>query len=113
MTRKGDSRATWMPDSGTPESRHLAVSSVVNVPKEAKSSADNPKYKTKMEEIFKVYSELLSGKPCQNPPARGAFVEASIPLKQGYRHRRHRDFRMKGEREQALIKILKEFIERG
>ena len=29
MTRKGDSRATWVPNSGTLESRHLAVSLVV------------------------------------------------------------------------------------
>ena len=35
MTRKGDGRETWEPDAGTPESRQEAVSSVVNVPKEA------------------------------------------------------------------------------
>ena len=113
MTRKGDGRETWVPDSGTPESAHAAVSSVVNVPKEAKLLADHPKYKAKMEDIFKFYGDVLSGKPCQNPPVRGAFGEATIPLKQGYRPRRNHDFQMKGEQEQAMIKILKEFIERG
>ena len=113
MTRKGDGRETWVPDSGTPESTQAAVSSVVNVPKETKSLADPPKYKAKMGGIFKVFGDVLSGKPCQNPPVRGAFREAPIPLKQGYRPRGHRDFQIKGEREQVMIKNVKEFIERG
>ena len=94
MTCKDDGRETSVPDSGT-ESWHAVVNSVVNVPKEAKSLADHPKYKAKMEEIFKVYGDVLSSKPCQNPPVRGAFGEATIPLKQEYRPRRHRDFQMK------------------
>ena len=89
------------------------MSSVVNVPKEAKLLADHPEYKAKMEVIFKVYGDVLSGKPCQNPPVRGAFGEATIPLKQGYRPVHHRDFQMKGQREQAMIKVLKEFIAQG
>ena len=36
MIRKGDRRETWRPESGTPESGHAALSSVVNVAKEAK-----------------------------------------------------------------------------
>ena len=52
-----------------------------------------------MEDIFKVDSDVLSGKPCQSPPVRGAFGEATIPLKQGYRSRRHRIIQMKGERD--------------
>ena len=86
---------------------------MVNVPKEAKSLADHPKYKAKMEEIFKIYEDVLNGKPCQNAPVRGAFGEATIPLKQGYRPRRQCHFQMKGEREHAMVKMLKEFIERG
>ena len=113
MSRSGNGCKTWVPDSGTPESRHTAVSSGVNVPKEAKSLADHPKYKAKMEEIFKVSGDVLSGEPCQNPLMRGTFGEATKPLKQGYQPRCHRAFQMKGEREQAMIKILKEFIERG
>ena len=35
MTHKGDGRETWVLDSGTAESGHAAVGSVVNVPKEA------------------------------------------------------------------------------
>ena len=87
MTRKDKGRETWVPDSGLPESGHAAVSSVVNVLKGATALANHPKYKAKMEEIFKVYGDLLSGKLCQNPPVRGAFGEATIPLKQGYRPR--------------------------
>ena len=44
---------------------------------------------------------------------RGAFREAAVPLKQEYRPRPHRKFQMKGEQDQAMIKILKEFIKRG
>ena len=66
-----------------------------------------------MAEIPKVHSDVLSGKPCQNPPVRGASGEATIPLKQGYLLRHHRNFQMKGEQEQAMIKILKGFIEQG
>ena len=68
-----------------------------------------------MEENFKLNGKckVLSGKPCQNPPMRHAFGEATIPLKQGYWPRRHGNFQMKGEREQAMINILKEFIGRG
>ena len=113
MTHKGDGRETWVPDSGTRVLRQAVVSSVVNVPKEAKLLADYPKYKATMEEIFKVYGDVLSSKPCQNPPVRGAIGEATIPLKQGYRPQCHRDFQMKGQREQAMVKILKDFIERG
>ena len=32
-------------------------------------------------------------------------IEATIPLKQGYRPSRHRQFQMKGEREQATMKM--------
>ena len=63
-----------------------------------------------MEEVF---GDILTGKSCQTPPVRGAFGEATLPLKQGYQPGRHRDFQMKGERELAMIKILKEFIEQG
>ena len=70
MTRKGDHRTTWVPDSGTPESRHTSGEFGGQ---RAKSLADHPKYNAKMGEIFKVYGDVLSGKPCQNPPVRGAF----------------------------------------
>ena len=111
MTCKGNGDETWVPDSGTRELRHAAVSSLVIVPREAKSLADHPKYKAKMEEIFKVYSDVQSGKPCLNPPVRGMFSEAMIPLKQGYRPGRCRDLQIKAEHEQEMINILKESIQ--
>ena len=88
------------------------MSSGLHVPKEAKSLADHRNYRTKMEEILKVYRDVRSGKLCRNPPVTGAFGKAAIPLKQGYRPRRHRDLQMKREQEQAMIKMLREFIER-
>ena len=89
------------------------VSSVVNVCHEAKSLTDHPKYKAKMDEIFKIYGDVLSGNPCKNPPGRGAFGEATIPLKQGYGPLTPWRVQMKGERKQAMAQILKEIIERG
>ena len=86
---------------------------MVNVPKGAKSLTDHPKYKAKMVEIFEVYGDVFSGKPGQKPPVTGAFSKATIPLKEGYRPRRHHDFQMKKEQERAMINILKEFIEPG
>ena len=62
---------------------------------------------------LKVYGDVLSGKPCQNPLVRGTFGEVTKPPKQGHQPRCHRAFQMKGEREQEMNKILKEFIERG
>ena len=85
MTCGGNDRETGVPDSGTPESGHAKVISVVNVCKNAKSLADHPKLKAKMDEIFKIYGDLLAGKPCKNPPVRGAFREATIPTEQAYR----------------------------
>ena len=64
MTREGDGRDRWVPNSRAPESRHAVVSSVVNVPKEAKSMTDNPEYRAKMDEIFKIYGDVFSAKPC-------------------------------------------------
>ena len=55
MNRKGDIRETRVPDSGMPESGQVVLSSVVSVPKEAKSLADSPKYKANAMDIFKVH----------------------------------------------------------
>ena len=72
-----------MPVSGTPDPRHTMVSSVVNVPKEAKSLANQPKYKAKMDENSKMYA--VSCKPFKSAFLRGGFGEATILMKQGYR----------------------------
>ena len=66
-----------------------------------------------MDKISSFYADVSSGKPCRNPSVRGAFGEATILLKQTYRRQSHRDFQMKGEREEAMDKILQEFIKRG
>ena len=96
-----------MPNSGTPESSYAVVRSVVNVPQEARSLTDQPKYKAKMNEIFKIYGDVLIDKPCKNPTVRGAFGEATIPLIQGYRPGGHHGHQMKRGRKQAMVKTLK------
>ena len=111
-TLEGDGHRTWVPGLETPEFKQGVARLVVNVPKEAKSLTDHPKYQAKMDAIFKIYEDILSGKTCKKLPVRGAFERATIPLNQGYRRQRHLDLHMKGERQQAMVKILTELIER-
>ena len=113
MTREDDGRESWVLNSGTPESGYGVVRSVVKVLREARSLTDHPKYKAKMDEIFKIYEDVLIGKPCTNPTVRGPFGEATIPLIQRYRTERHRSFLMKGGGVQAMVKTMTEFMERG
>ena len=47
------------------------------------------------------------------PPVRGPYGEAKIRLKPDPRVYRHREFALRGERKEAMEKILREFIERG
>ena len=47
------------------------MSSVVNVPKAAKLFGDHSKYKAKMEEIFKVYGDVLSAQALPKPSCEG------------------------------------------
>ena len=44
---------------------------------------------------------------------RGPYGEAKIRLKSDPRVYRHREFALRGERKEAMEKILREFIERG
>ena len=47
------------------------------------------------------------------PPVRGPCGEAKIRLKPDPPVYRHREFALRGERKEAMEKILREFIERG
>ena len=95
------------PRGGTPQ-----VSSVVQVPGKAKVESDEcPKIKALRARLKQKYGEtFFSGKPVFPPPVRG---EAKIRLKPDPRVYRHREFALRGERKEAMEKILREFIERG
>ena len=56
---------------------------------------------------------VLSGKLRKDPPIRGPFGQAKIELIPGARPKRHRSFKMVGEREAALKEIIEEYVERG
>ena len=47
------------------------------------------------------------------PPVRGPYGEAKIRLKADPRVYRHGEFALRGERKEAMEKILRDFIERG
>ena len=56
---------------------------------------------------------LLSGKPLFPPPVHGPYREAKIRLKPDRRVYRHREFALRGERKEAMEKILRELIDEG
>ena len=55
----------------------------------------------------------LGKEPVFPPPVRGPYGEAKIRLKQDPRVYRHREFALRGERKEAMEKILRDFIQRG
>jgi hypothetical protein len=66
--------------------------------------------KTLLDEFMK---DVLSGKLPKEPPVRGPFGMAKIELIPGAVPKRQRSFKMTGEREEALKKILEEYCELG
>ena len=98
------------PCGGTPQ-----VSSVAQVPGKAKAESDEcPKIQALRARLKQKYGEtFFSGKPLFPPPVRGRYGEAEIRLKPDPRVYRHREFALRGERKEAMEKILREFIERG
>ena len=91
------------------------VSSVVQVPGEAKAESDEcPKIQALRARLKQKYRDtFFSGKPVFPPPVRGPYGEAKIRLKPDPRVYRHQEFALRGERKEALEKILRDFIERG
>ena len=93
----------------------LQVSSVVQVPGKAKAESDDcPKIQALRARLKQKYGDtFLSGKPVFPPPVRGPYGEAKIRLKQDPRVYRHLELALRGERKEAMEKILRDFIERG
>ena len=91
------------------------VSSVVQVPGKAKAESDDcPKIQALRARLKQKYGDTFcSGKPVFPPPVRGPYGEAKIRLKQDPRVYRHREFALRGERKEAMEKIVRDFIERG
>ena len=91
------------------------VSSVVQVPGKAKAESDDcPKIQALRARLKQKYGDtFFSGKPVFPPPVRGTYGEAKIRLKQDPRVYRHREFALRGERKEAMEKILRDFIQRG
>ena len=87
------------PCGGTPQ-----VSSVVEVPGKAKAESDEcPKIQALRARLKQKYGEtFFSRKPVFPPPVRGPYGVY-----------RHREFALRGERKEAMEKILREFIGRG
>ena len=91
------------------------VSSVVQVPGKAQAESDEcPNIQALRAKLKQKYGDtFFSGKPVSLPPVHGPYGEAKIRLKPDPRVYRHREFALRGERKEAIEKILREFIERG
>ena len=91
------------------------VSSVVQVPGKAKAESDDcPKIQALRARLRQKYGEtFFSGKRVFPPPVRGPYGEAKIRLTLDPRVYRHQEFALRGERKEAMEKILRDFIERG
>ena len=91
------------------------VSSVVQVPGKAKAESDEcPNIQALRARMKQKYVDtFFSGKPVFPPRMRGPYGEAKIRLKQDPRVYRHGEFALRGERKEAMEKILREIIERG
>ena len=93
---------------------YTAVRSVVSIPKQAAEEAqENPKVAELKERLIIAYPRLFSGVANKNPPDRGRFGTARIKLKPNPKIYHHRDDQLQGDRDEAMKKLLAEFIERG
>ena len=85
------------------------------MPRKAKAESDEcPKIQALRARLQQKYGDtFFSGKPVFSPPVRGPYGKAKIRLKPDPRVDRNREFALRGERKEAMEKILREFIERG
>ena len=91
------------------------VSSVVQVPGKAKAESDDcPKIQALRARLKQKYGEtFFSGKPEFPPPGAWTVWRGQDTTEAGPRVYRHREFALRGERKEAMEKILRDFIERG
>ena len=93
----------------------FGVRSVVKVPQKSNdtNSAVLAIEKAKRLLLAEFSHDVLSGKLPKDPPVRGPFGMAKIELIPGAMPKRHRSFKMVGEREEALKLILEDYVKRG
>ena len=97
-----------------PQEAYTAVKSVVPIPRQAAEEAkENPKVAQLKDRLTETYPRLFSGVANKNPPDRGKYGTAKIKLKPNQKIYRHREYQLRGERAEAMKKLLIEFIERG
>ena len=96
------------------EEASTAVWKVVSILKQAAEGAqENPKVPELKERLIHAYPRLFSGVANKNPPYRGRFGTARIKLKPNPKIYRHREYKLQGDRAEAMKKLLAEYIERG
>ena len=85
------------------------------MPGKAKAQSDAcPKIRALSARLEQKYGDtFFTGKPLFPPPVRAPYGEAQIRLKPDPRVYRHGEFTLRGERNEAMENILREFINRG
>ena len=85
------------------------------MPDKAKSQSDKcPNIPSLRARVKQKYGDtFFSGKPVFRPTVRGPYCEARIRRKPDPPVYQHREFALRGERKEAMEKILREFIDRG
>ena len=82
---------------------------VANKPVESNEQAQ--RYRDKIIEKYK--DTVLTGKVLPNPPVRGPYGYAYIPLKEGAKPFRSKPFKIHGEKERAYLKITQDWLANG
>ena len=91
------------------------VSSVVQVPGKAKAESDEClKIQALRARLKQNYVDtFFSGRPVFAPPDRGPYREAKIQLKTDLHVYQHLEFALRGERKEAIRRILRVFTDRS
>ena len=97
-----------------PQEAYTAVKSVVEIPRQmAEEAKENPKVAELKDRLIEAYPRLFSAVANKNPPDRGEFDTAKIKLKPNPKIYGHREYKLQGERAEAMKKLLMKFIESG
>ena len=88
---------------------------MVQVPSKAKADSDeSPKIRALRARLKQEYGDtFFSGKPVFWPLVRGPYREAKLRLKPDPRVYWHRELALRGDGQQAMENILREFIDPG
>ena len=97
-----------------PEEETFCINSLVMTSTTQETAKVQEMISMRREEVVEEFEkDVLSGKLSKDPPVRGPHGLAKIVVVPGAKAKRVRSYKLIGEREEALKKIIEEFVERG